>query len=459
MKTLRQMALLGAAALLVAAAPGPAAYAQDATDTVRKVAGELPDGAGPYRLAAPPNWNGVVILDLDFALASESPMYKRLYALGYAGAGSTRGRAEQGGTAVDNPQRIARQLDVLRRFEETFGEPKRVIALGFSGAGGLAVALLEEAPERIDGAVGACIITGAVGWFNTKLDLAFAAKTLLAPDSDLPLQNIPQDLAAASRSWTDMLTAAQQTPEGRARIALASALGQSPIWSNPETTEPDPTDLQAAQQAVFETLTKQFGAEIGAHIRVRRDFEGSAGGPISWNTGVDYRQLFATAVDPQQQQIVKRLYRTAGLDLDADLERLNAAPRETANPGAVKVANQLLGVSAQPRTPVLLLHTTGDALSQPATLEAYTRRAPPGLVRTAFVRNAGHCTFSTAEKVAAVETLNQRLETGRWPDTSAAAMNARAKQLDSSEARFTDLKLGPYPRAFYVDDKPPSGGR
>ena len=36
------------------------------------------------------------------------------------------------------------------------------------------------------------------------------------------------------------------------------------------------------------------------------------------------------------------------------------------------------------------------------------------LLRRTFVARAGHCTFTPAETIAAVETLLARLETGKW---------------------------------------------
>lgn len=442
-----------AAALIAGAAP---ISGQSAPDALHQVSGELPDGGGSYRLAKPANWNGVLILDLDFAARPDAPLYKRLHELGYAGAGTTRGQAGDRGTAVDNPGRIARQLEALRLFTEKFGKPERVISFGFSGAGGLALALLEAAPEHIDGSVAACIITGSIGWFNSKLDAAFAAKTLIAPDNAaLLLQNMPHDLAATSRAWTDALTAAQATPEGRARIALATALGRLPTWSSTTSPAPDPADLAGVQRAMFDTLSNQFGAALGGHVRVRRDFEESSGGPLSWNVGVSYHRLFANA-DAAQGDIVRKLYGASGLDLEADLRRLDRAPRLSADPAAVLRADQLMGITAKPQRPVLLFHTSGDWLAPPATLEAYTRRAPKALVRRALVEAPGHCTFSIAENVAAIRTVDQRIVDGRWPDTSPAAMNARAKAADTSAARFIPFPLRRFDRAFYTGDKPPS---
>jgi len=442
-----------AAALFASATP---LSGQSATDAVQQVSGDLPDGGGSYRLAKPDRWNGVLILDLDFAARPDAPLYKRLHALGYAGAGTTRGQAGERGTAVDNQGRIARQLEALRLFTDKFGKPRRVISFGFSGAGGLALALLEAAPEHIDGSVAACIVTGSIAWFNSKLDAAFAAKTLIAPDNAaLLLQNMPRDLTATARAWNDMLTAAQATPQGRARIALATALGQLPTWSSSTSPAPDPADLAGVQRAMFDTLASQFGAVLGGHVRVRRDFEESAGGPLSWNVGISYRGLFADA-DTTQRETIRKLYRAAGLDLDADLRRLDAAPRVSADPAAVRRADQLLGVTAKPRRPVLLFHTSGDWLAPPATLEAYTRRAPKALVRRALVEAPGHCSFSIAENIAAIRTVDQRIVDGRWPDTSPAAMNARAKAADDSPARFIAFPLRRFERAFYTGDTPPT---
>ncbi len=454
MSALRNGLLSG---LIVAAAMAPIRVvaqppaAPQAATTARTIRGTLPNDGGPYSIVVPANWNGVVVLDLDHVAAGDSEFYRRLYALGFAGAGTTRGTRPSRGTAVDNPLRIGRQLQVLDIIEREVGRPRRVITFGLSGAGGLAVAMLEAAPQRIAGAVGGCMIAGAPSWFNAKLDAAFVARTLIAPDSDLLLENIPHDVTGPSRAWLEMLNRAQATDQGRARIALATAIGQLPTWTNPARPEPAPDDVAQVQQAMFETLANQFSDTLGAALLVRRDFEESAGGPISWNAGVDYRRSFANA-DLAQQRVVRRLYQAAGLDLDADLARLARAPRLAANPSAVADANRRMGVSARPRNPVLLMHTSGDALAQVATIEPYLRRAPRALARAVVTRNTGHCTFSIGERIAVITALIERIETGSWPDLAPAAMNRRAQGLDPAEARFMTYGFRPFNRPFYSDD-------
>jgi hypothetical protein len=87
---------------------------------------------------------------------------------------------------------------------------------------------------------------------NSELDGWFVLKALLAPE--LPIVDLPTDLSAITAAWRQVINAAQQTPLGRARIALATTLGQLPAWVSSTTPEPDPNDVYALQQSMFESL-------------------------------------------------------------------------------------------------------------------------------------------------------------------------------------------------------------
>ncbi|MEV4351715.1 hypothetical protein AB0J83_45230 [Actinoplanes sp. NPDC049596] len=52
-------------------------------------------------------------------------------------------------------------------------------------------------------------------------------------------------------------------------------------------------------------------------------------------------------------------------------------------------------------------------------------------MRQAFVHRAGHCTFTTGEMLAALRSLERRVATGRWPDTSPRALNTLATSVDT----------------------------
>jgi hypothetical protein len=60
------------------------------------------------------------------------------------------------------------------------------------------------------------------------------------------------------------------------------------------------------------------------------------------------------------------------------------------------------------------------------------------LLRLTYVHSAGHCAFSGAERVATFQVMLERLDTGHWPDTSAAALNARAAAVNFGAQRFWD---------------------
>ena len=188
------------------------------------------------------------------------------------------------------------------------------------------------------------------------------------------------------------------------------------------------------QQAMFDTLLAQFLSRLG----VRRDYEQASGGVFNWNTSVDYAKVFNEMVRPEVKAVVEGFYRRAGLDVRADLQRVNNAPRISANPAAVTDVQRRGGHSGNPTKPLLINEVIGDATAQAVTMQAYVEKAKQNgkghLVRELFSDVAGHCNFSTASYAAVVEALDERVRTGVWPDTSPAAMNARARAIDPSAA-------------------------
>ena len=84
------------------------------------------------------------------------------------------------------------------------------------------------------------------------------------------------------------------------------------------------------------------------------------------------------------------------------------------------------------RIPVLALNITGDSLAWSVYDSAYEsvvrREGKSDLLRMTHVHGPGHCGFTAAERIATFETMLQRLDTGRWPDTSAAALNAARRR-------------------------------
>jgi hypothetical protein len=141
--------------------------------------------------------------------------------------------------------------------------------------------------------------------------------------------------------------------------------------------------------------------------------------------------------------LVRALYRAAGLDLNADLATLAKAPRVKAD--AAAVAWTAPGNwTGRVTIPVLTLNAVGDQISMVSGERFYQQAAEAAgfgaNVRHLYTNGAGHCPFTTAEHVAAVDTLIARLESGRWPDTTARGATARARQLGLGETRFLDYQ-------------------
>jgi pimeloyl-ACP methyl ester carboxylesterase len=442
-------------ALLVAAlgpALGYVAAVQSQLDPVR-VKGTLADGTA-YNLVKPEPWNGIVFVDLD-SNGLDADYSKWLYARGIARAGTSRNITQWHiDKAVDN------QAEVLGVFTAKFGAPKRSIIWGTSLGGLVAAGVAQKYPDRFAGALPHCgALAGSLSFWNTRLDMAFTLKTLLAPGSSLPIVNVPKDVKRATEQWLKVVADAQATPQGRARIALAAAVGQVPAWTNKDMAEPKDEDAEAREEASFRTI---HGGLLGQMLSSGVQYEEASGGVAAWNIGVSYAHLLekAYAVD---RHTVSELYRKAGLDLKADLRTLDAAPRIAANPAAVEQAKKNVVFDGKLRIPVLALNITGDSLAWSVYDTAYEaivgREGKSDLLRMTHVHGPGHCGFTGAERIATFETMIERLDTGRWPDTQPAALNARATAAASGAARFVDFRPPTLNRMFFANDSLPRTSR
>jgi hypothetical protein len=399
-----------------------------------------------YEIRRPTDWNGILIGDLDFAQSPDAPRFLWMLRAGYALAGTAR-RPDRP-TNYDPAREIDDQITVFDLFEAKFGRPRTTVQFGQSGGGHVALAMAESRAHRIDAAVVACAHT-PIWLMNAELDGWFVLRTLIG--LDLPIVDLAgQDNAHLMARWREALTQAQATPIGRARIALAATLGQFAPWSVPNTTEPSRNDDGAMQRAMFEAMVER-AERVGGPARVM--FERSVPGQISWNEGVDYTAMLAT-LDAETRARLGRFYAGSGGDLAGDLARLAEAPRIQAKPEAVRWWSYPgRTVTGRPLVPVFRFHTTGDGVILPSAVEGYERLLDASghrpLYRAAFVRAAGHCTFSPAEIAAAIDTTVRRIATGQWEDTSPGTLNRRAAELDpTTAARYVDERQDRFYRVW-----------
>jgi hypothetical protein len=159
-----------------------------------------------------------------------------------------------------------------------------------------------------------------------------------------------------------------------------------------------------------------------------------------WNVGVDYGRQLARS---SQSALVKRAYRAAGLDLQGDLERLAAAPRIAPDRDAVAFMYRYGVPTGRTPVPVLSLHSTGDGGAVPDQERWYARQVQrsgdPRQLRQLYVDRGMHCSFSAAEEITALRTLFERIDSGRWPDTSPRRLNEAAQELGPDRRLVLDF--------------------
>jgi len=378
------------------------------------------DGAN-YTIAVPSNWNGTLVLYSHGYVPASSPLLNpapdapdqltaaQLLQEGYALLGSSY---SQNGWALQ--QAFHDDIALLNFFDQTCGHPARTLAWGDSMGGMITAGLVQLAPWRFAGALPMCgLLSGSVGLFNVQLDGLFAFNVLLANGS-LQVVNFTNPLNELNQA-EGILAAAQQTPQGRARIALFSALEDVPGWFTPTSPEPAPNDYAGQEANQYQAAQVDLFFDIVAMAEA----EGRAGGNYSWNTGVDYFDQFQRSIDSQE---VRALYQQARLNLKQELDTIQDAPRISANQNAVRYMEKYIIFNGELDIPVLSMHTTGDPLVFNQVEQAYASvvkaEGDVSLLRQVFVHRAGHCAFTPAENLTALHTLIQRLNSGRWLDTT-----------------------------------------
>jgi hypothetical protein len=300
---------------------------------------------------------------------------------------------------------------------------------------------------------------------NQRLDLVFALKALLAPNSDLPIVGINyDDRDQAAVAWRTVLASAQETDIGRARIALSGALAQLPTWGGafaPYPEKPDASVRTALHQTMIRSTTDAAVYAVG----IRHLYDNPAG-RMSWNTGIDYEGHFANVI-AIQKNIVLELYAQAGPHahrrIQVDLETINAYPRISASSVAVNYWRER-ALTGNPQVPVLQVNTVGDSTRSDAMMAAYAEGVRVNnkvrLYRQALIDAPGHCTFAMPEMAALVATMIRRLERGAWGEsTQPDALNDLGRSFGLGEPRFISTDGLPVKnnRAFFPTYERESG--
>lgn len=403
----------------------------------------LADGSD-CELSCPDDWNGYLVTQPDLWFDEVNDGIQRwLWNNGFA---SIRHSRDVRGWNIE--QALHNEAEALALHRERFGAPAKGTVVWGGSMGGLVTRLLiEKSPDTYIGAIamdggGA----GMLATFNRGFDMAFVIATLLA---EQPLALVQAtDADHEIQALTALAKNAVSSPAGRARIALAAAVGGTPAWSDPSQPRPDPrSPEEEAEQLALGVLTT-----LPQAYSFRLSLEQVVAGTFVSNDAVDYSRLL---VDSGVRQRVQHLYDIAGLSLENDLADLARAPRFSADSDAVARVTQQLAVTGDIRCPVLVLKSIGDPDAVPAEEHAYAeavaRSGASELVRWAWVDTPGHLNFTLAERITALTTLIDRIESGAWTGaTTPAALNARAEAL-AAEGGYDFTVYGALEKAPGVD--------
>jgi pimeloyl-ACP methyl ester carboxylesterase len=385
----------------------------------------------------PANFNGTVLLyshgfgPLDAQDAPSTGSAAALLAQGYALVGSSY---DEDGSWWALDTATSDQFNTLNAFLKASGlHPRRTLAVGTS-MGGLINSLIDqESNGRVQGAVTFCgLVAGGVDLNNFQLNAEYAMTQLLPGAANVQIRDYATmaDGSAAGTELSDAVSSAQSSATGQARIALAAALLNESDWTT-GTSRPAPGDYSGQEVQEEEMLTS---GQLPFIESGRYSISQAEGGDSGYNIGVDYASLIRSS--PYYAQI-KALYKAAGLNLDADIATLDR--HESYAPEGDSLARtQATSVNTgHLQVPELDVHTTSDQLA-PVQFEAtYAQRVAlagdSGLLRQTYVNAIGHCNFTDADMVAAIDSMNTVAGVHHWiPEVSTEGLNQAADALDPS---------------------------
>lgn len=158
------------------------------------------------------------------------------------------------------------------------------------------------------------------------------------------------------------------------------------------------------------------------------------GGDSGYNIGVDYGALIRQS--PYYGQI-EALYKAAGLNLRADIATLDERESYAPEGNSLQRTQATSVNTGRLQVPELDVHTVSDQLA-PTPFEAtYAKRVALAgsspLLRQVYANAIGHCNFTDADMVAAIDAMNNVVAARHWtPGVTVTALNDAANALDPS---------------------------
>jgi pimeloyl-ACP methyl ester carboxylesterase len=335
-----------------------------------------------YRIDMPPNWNGVLLVyyhgysedPIAFSKDKPNPLGTGFARLGYALAQSAYSVT---GWAVEH---AIPETEALRQYTIAhYGQPKETYVLGHSMGGILTAATIESYPNRYDGALSFCGLLEPTTWAIERAAAMRAAFDFYYPGVLPGPVGIPASVPLDNALAKKVFTALPDSPTGEEELMTLEHLKK-------------PEDL--AWGIVFSTY-------------VLRDLEQKIGTPVVDNHNFIY----------------------AG---GADDNALNdGVKRYTAPDKALNYLKTWYTPSGILSKPMLAVHTTYDPIIPAETVSVYADLAQrAGSSRNfvqQYVKADGHCNFTPAETVAALNELIEWKRHGTKPPAGRLPVPEQAK--------------------------------
>lgn len=363
----------------------------------------------PYRIRVPANWNGTLLVYahgygdnlVPPMLAPQPGDVSALLLQGYALAAS---RFE--GTGYYVKEGVQDTVALTSAFRDMIGRPLRTIIWGKSLGGMIALGLIEKHAGLFDGAVALCpTAAGAPRRWDQALDLTLAYAVAFGWNDSW---GTPGDIRDDLNFQTEVLP------------SLMPTLQQAGKWEFIRLVNRIPSDGFYAKYPPmpifdFRTVTMLFA------MGYRAELESRAGGAVAGNF---WRTYTLSAED--------RAYLSSlNVDADALLAEMNEKTVFKADRNARDYVEHYLDPTGRIKHPVLTLHTTGDPLATPnhetvyrdtvaqgGNLDLLIQQFTTGTIDATGKFQNTHCSFSSAQDLAAINAMVYWLETGIRPDAS-----------------------------------------
>lgn len=371
---------------------------------------ETLDGAR-YKIRVPANWNGTLLVYVQgtkvtsnpepavvppVSVGSQPSLEDTLLARGYALAASDAGVVD-----MQAKESVQDSLALTAYFRGRVGDPKRVIIWGTSLGGAASLKMIEDYPRTFDGAIATCApAAGFPRGMDRNLDfsVAYAATFGWPADKWGPVGDLRDGLIFGVDVMpnANVLKADGSNRGGWEFIRVVLGIGTDAFWgTNPVYGQPGWL-LNLFQATATRALVESYAA-----------------GPFTQNLNHQYTLTSAE----------KNYLAGLGVDPDELLSRMNAMTNIQAAPFAREYVERYGGLRGLLRRPVITIHNTADNLADVRHEAEYRAQvewwgASDRLVQT-FVKSPGHCVFTSAQLLAALEAMDLWLDSGTRPDATA----------------------------------------